>query len=111
MMLVIFISSSVTGTTIWKTGLGEEKYQISGHVILFFFLCIAFYKGSKNVLTSIILTSLYGALDEFHQYFTYLRSPSFFDIKVDTVTAILAGVVLWKLQAILPKKLIDWLKN
>lgn len=110
-MLIIFISSSTTGTTIQETGLGHEKYQITGHIVSYFLLCIAFYKGSKRVLISVLLTILYGILDEFHQYFTYLRSPSLFDIKVDAGAALAAGLILWKLQAILPKKLKIWLKN
>lgn len=111
MMLIIFLSSTATGETIQESGLGHERYQIAGHIIMYFLLCLSFYKGSKDILTSIILTVLYGMLDEFHQYFTYLRSPSYFDVKIDTIAALVAGVILWKLQANLPKKLRSWLNS
>jgi len=110
-MLVIFLSSSMNGEAIQRTGLGHERYQISGHFGLFFLLVFAYYKGVKNTWQSVALTIMYGILDEFHQYFTYLRSPSLFDIKVDALAALMAGLILWKFQANLPKKLKNWLKN
>ena len=111
LMSIIFLLSSATGQTIESSGLGKESIQINGHLFLFFFLCIAFYKATKDIAASIILTVFYGVLDEIHQTFVYLRSPSIFDIKIDTVGALLGGLILWKLLPLLPEKLKNWLKE
>lgn len=110
-MLVIFILSSVKGQVINDLGLGKEQLQISAHSILFFILCFTYFKSTKNILLSIILTMIYGVFDEFHQRFTPYRSSSLFDIYVDSLGALFAGVILWRLQYLLPKKLKNWLKN
>ncbi len=110
-MLIIFMISSMTGTTINEKGLDNELLQINGHFVLFFLLCLAFFKATKNIALSIFLSALYALFDEFHQIYTLLRSPSFFDIKVDTLGAVFAGLILWKLQHLLPKKLKSWLNN
>ncbi len=66
------------------------------HILLFsilaFLLFRAFYRDRefnplKSGLFAFILTSLYGALDEFHQYFTPLRNVDFFDWLGDTIGA------------------------
>lgn len=111
MMLIIFILSSIPGQTINSYGLGAESIHISGHSLLFFLLCFAFYKALNDVTIAILLTSIYGVLDEFHQMFTPNRSSSFFDIATDFVGSLVAGLILWKLQYILPKKLKNWLNN
>ena len=110
-MTIIFIVSATPGETINAVGLGYEPLHINGHFFLFFLLCISFFKATKNLINSILLTILYGILDEAHQILTPFREPSFFDIYVDTLGALSAGVLLWKLQCILPKKLINWLNS
>ena len=111
MMAIIFAVSSVHGKVINEVGLGSETYHINGHFALFVLLCFAFYKATKNVERSILLTILYSFTDEFHQKFTPGRSSSLFDIYVDSAGALLAGLCLWKLQQYLPNKLKTWLKN
>ena len=110
-MGIIFLSSSATGETIQASGLGKEPIQVGGHLIQFFVLCLAYYKATGNILGSVLLAIAYGFVDEYHQTFISERSPSFFDIKVDTIGALLAGVFLWKLQQLLPNKLRNWLNN
>ena len=110
-MAVIFMMSTVTGPAIDKSGLGKEVIQINGHLFLFFLLCIAFYKATKDVVSSMVFTIFYGVLDELHQISTYLRNPSLFDIKIDTIGAVLGGFLLWKLQRLLPKILKSWLQK
>ena len=110
-MFIIYLVSSTPGPVIQQAGLGHESLHITGHFALFFFLCISFYKATKNILLSIILSVIYGVLDEYHQFFTFERSPSIFDIQIDALGAIMAGIVLWKLQHILPKKLKNWLND
>lgn len=110
-MLIIFILSSTPGQTINDLGLGNETLHISGHSILFFLLCFGYYKGTKNVVLSIVLTIVYGVIDEYHQKFTPYRSSTMFDIYTDSFGALFAGLILWKLQYLLPKKLKNWLNN
>jgi len=111
MMLVIFISSSTTGTTINETPLNTESRHIIGHLTAFLLLTVTFYKATKNPFKSVFLSAAYALLDEYHQKFTMGRSPSIFDIKVDIIGATIAGIFLWKLQAVLPKKLKNWLSS
>lgn len=110
-MTIIFIMSSLTGKIIREAGLGDEGYHISGHFILFFFLCISLYKGTKNVGFSILFTVLYAFTDETHQLFVSERAASFKDIATDSISAFVAGAILWKFYQNLPSKLKNWLSN
>lgn len=110
-MAIIFISSSIPGGAIESVGLGKEAYHINGHFLFFLILGLCLYKSTKNIFLSILLTSLYGIFDEFHQLYTPLRSASLFDVFVDTIGGIISGIIIWKSNLILPKKLQIWLKN
>jgi VanZ family protein len=110
-MGILFAMSSATGKTVDELGMGKPGIQLNVHLVMYFLLCIAFYKATKDVVTSTIFTVFYGVFDELHQLFTLWRNSSLFDIKIDTLGAILAAVILWKLQHILPKKLKIWLND
>ncbi len=111
MMAIIFTMSSITGKTIREAGLGDEGYHVSGHFILFFFLCMSLYKGTKNVWLSILFTMLYAFTDELHQLFVSERAASFKDIATDSLSAFVAGGILWKYYQNLPKILKNWLDS
>lgn len=111
MMTVIFILSSTPGATINAVGLGKESYHIDGHFMMFVFLCLSYFKATKNILLSLFLTFSYGVLDEFHQQFTPGRSVSTFDVFVDTCGGLVVTLFVWKGLFLLPKKLRDWLLN
>jgi hypothetical protein len=111
LMIVIFLLSSIPGKIIRTSIVGNEPSEISGHFILFVFLCISYYKATKNILLSILMTIVYAVFDELHQVFTPGRSSSLFDVYVDTVGALISGLFLWKLLPILPKKLKNLLLN
>ncbi len=108
-MGVISGISSLSGPAITSLGLGSEAYHINGHFIMFVFLCFAYFKATKNIFHSIMLTFIFAIIDEFHQTFTPFRSSSFFDICVDTIGGLISGGILWKFQRILPRRLRDWL--
>ncbi len=110
-MAIIFGISAVPGKTINQAGLGRESYHIGGHFILFVFLCFAYFKATKNILLSFVLTVLYGISDEFHQTFTPNRSSGMFDIIVNSCGALLSSILIWKLNYLIPKKLRNWLLN
>lgn len=108
-MGIIFGISAVPGKTINEVGLGKESYHISGHFVLFVFLCLAYFKATKNIFISFVLTVLYGISDEFHQTFTPNRSSGMFDIIVNSYGALIASILLWKSNYLIPKKLRNWL--
>lgn len=110
-MAVIFMLSSLSGQTINDAGLGRESYHINGHFLMFFVLCLSFYKATKSIGLAFIFTVIYAFLDEFHQYFVPLRSVSTKDIITDVFAALMASVFLWKLSQLLPNKLKIWLNN
>lgn len=111
MMFVIYAVSSMPGPVIREAGLGSEALHVKGHFILFFFLAIAFYKATKSIIYSTLFSVMYAVLDEYHQFFTFERSPSLYDIQIDSLGVIMAGILIWKFQFILPKKLKNWLND
>lgn len=111
MMLVIFGISAVPGKTIVGVGLGPESYHIDGHFVLFLLLCLSYYKATKKVGWSLILTLVYSLTDEFHQLFVPGRAAEWFDIYVDNFGNLIAGLYLWKLLPITPRILRNWLNK
>lgn len=111
MMLIIFMASSTPGQVINAAGLGPNIYHIEGHSLLFFLLCLSYFKAVKKVPAAVLLTFIFAMTDEFHQRFVPLRSASWDDILVDTLAGLAAGFIIWKLQPILPKKLTNWLNS
>lgn len=81
------------------------------HFFIYMTLCLSFYRATKNIPLAIILASLYGITDEFHQTFVPTRSGKVFDIVVDSAGATLGGVLLWRYFPRLPQKLINWLQE
>jgi len=110
-MVVIFVLSSVTGGDLNAAGLGKPFLHTDGHFVMFLVLCLCYYKAAKSIFNSILLTVMYGILDETHQIFTPFRQSHFVDIFVDSIGALIAGVLIWKLYPILSKKLKKLLIN
>lgn len=110
-MLLIFLFSSVDGQSIENAGLGDESLHISGHFVLYVLLGFSFYKATKSIFYSILLTLLYGIFDEFHQSLVPLRSASLKDIITDFIGGLVAGGIIWKLLPKLPRRLKNWLQE
>lgn len=110
-MSIIFLISSTPGEVIQAAGLGYEPFHINGHFFLFLILTFTYYKGTKNIVYSVLLSTTYGVLDEIHQMFVPLRSASLFDIWTDFAGALVAGFILWKLLPKMPVRLKSWLQN
>ncbi|MBN1162913.1 VanZ family protein [Patescibacteria group bacterium] len=110
-MCVIFLFSSMPGDTVDAVGLGKESYHINGHFLLFFLLMFSFYKAVKNTGISMLYTFAYAVFDEIHQIFVPGRSVQIFDIIVDLSGGLFAGLILWKLQHKIPRRLINWLQK
>ena len=107
--LIIFYSSTRHGTAISQSYLWNYAANKAAHVFLYFLLCFTFYRGTKNVLSAIVLTVLYAMSDEFHQQFVPTRSGQLTDVLIDAVAAGTAGLILWTFYQDLPKKLKNWL--
>ncbi len=79
------------------------------HFIVFGFLCLMICwtlssvtlsnKGIYKIILAIGIASLYGASDEFHQFFTPNRSVDIFDWLADTGGAITAGLIWYAVTA------------
>jgi len=108
-MTIIFILSSTPGDVVDSTVAKYESVQVIGHFILFMVLCLTYFKATKNILLSLLLSVLYAFFDEFRQSFTLNRSSSLKDIFTDTSGALISCIFLWKLLPKTPKKLKDWL--
>ena len=108
-MTVIFTLSSAPGDVVDSTVAKYESVQIIGHFILFMVLCLTYFKATKNILLSLLLSVSYAFFDEFRQSFTLDRSSSLKDILTDTFGALVSCIFLWKLLPKTPKKLKDWL--
>lgn len=104
-MVVIFTLSSMPGEVVNATVARTETVQKIGHLFLFSFLCLAYFKATKNIVLSMFLTLLYAIFDEFRQSFTLERSSSLSDIGVDMIGALISGIFLWKILPKLPERL------
>ncbi len=110
-MTIIFILSSQPGEVVNSTVANTESVQKIGHVIMFMILCVSYFKATKNIPLSILLSLLYAIFDEYHQSFTVDRSSSISDVFIDVLGASVSGIFLWKVLPNLPKKLKDLLLN
>lgn len=109
--LTIFIQSSFTAVELPKVEwISMDKVIHMGVFGLLALLCyISFIKLNNNIilkrnpyLWTAVLTIIYGASDEFHQYFVPNRSSEFADWVADVIGIILALIVI---KYILSKKL------
>ena len=94
---LIFVLSSIPGSGYPSH---PEPLNVVAHFLLYLILSIlltwalSFSKMSfwKVALIAIVITSLYGASDEFHQLFVLNRSSDPFDWVVDTVAGIVGSI-------------------
>ena len=103
MMIGIFIISSIPSTSFPKIDFEWSDKLI--HLVIYFFLYLTFYYSLKNqnklvilndkvLLFSVIFTSVYGASDEFHQYFVPNRSCDIYDWLADVSGGLIALCVI-----------------
>jgi VanZ family protein len=88
-----------------------------GHILLFGILAVFLYRGflSENIdkkkaaLWSVVLSTLYGASDEFHQSFTGGREARIRDVFFDGIGASIFVYITYKFLQKLPKKVQSFL--
>lgn len=108
--VVIFVFSARQGTAVTQDYFWNYLANKTAHLFLYFVLCFAFYRGTKNVTVAVVLTVIYGISDEFHQQFVPTRTGQITDVIIDSVAAITAGLILWTFYQNLSKKLKNWLE-
>jgi VanZ family protein len=117
MMMLIYLASGTPGNDLPDLGSWDRIVLKGGHVLGYAMLGAAYLHGLafgkesswRTWLIAFVLAGCYAATDEFHQSFTPGRTPSFSDVGLDTVSAIL-GAGLWgwarrNLKAQIPQ---DW---
>jgi len=100
----IFFFSSIPGSQT-STG-GINLIPIVYHFIIFFlfaFLLTITIKGTKKLKPKIIILAaffsfIYAILDEFHQSFVPLRTPTVFDIFIDSFGIIVAIILIFLIE-------------
>lgn len=96
--IVIFIFSSIPGSGLPSNmGFWTIVGHLSEYLLLASLLTLVFKVHNrpmwKVVLIVTLISSLYGASDEFHQLFVEGRYSDFFDWITDTVGAILGSII------------------
>lgn len=97
-MAVIFAASSISEIGALPGGISDKSAHGTGYAILGAVLLRALAGGRMKGVTwgraaaAVILATLYGASDEFHQSFVPGRSPDRFDVLADCIGAALAVV-------------------
>jgi VanZ family protein len=104
-MAVIFYSSSLSNPAPQLTGLVWDKLLHTAGYALLGFLYARALSGEGLALKAtiggaVVLTSLYGASDEFHQSFTPMRTMAVTDWFADSVGGAIGGI-LWAVSTAL----------
>ncbi len=100
-MALIYYSSSIRGEDMPKIDIPniDKFFHFVEYFILGALLVRAFAQASDKanfkriLLLSILIASIYGALDEFHQRFVSGRSPEIFDILSDIIGSLLGSLL------------------
>jgi VanZ family protein len=98
--LFIFIQSSLPASEhLPDFDFSDKLLHAGAYAVLGLLLYRAFNAMDKRtttvkmVILSVVLTALYGASDEVHQYFVPSRSAEFLDFAADAIGAILGTVM------------------
>jgi len=92
-MALIFGASSVSDPGPLPPHITDKIAHVAAYAVLSLLLIRALAGGRADGITwqrallAIVLTTLYGASDEFHQRFTPRRTPDLLDLRADLVGA------------------------
>ena len=103
--VLIFFLSSLTVAPSSKILWQDFLIKKSAHIVEYAILTILLYRGfrlsgydtKRSAILSILIGIAYGVSDEIHQSFTPGRQPRVYDVIFDTIGALLAILILWKL--------------
>jgi VanZ family protein len=96
-MALIFYSSSQSDPAPALTHfIWDKALHSAGYAFLAFLYARALngegFNAKVTLLAAVILTSIYGASDEFHQYFTPMRTPDLTDWLADSTGGAMGAV-------------------
>jgi VanZ family protein len=101
MMAVIFAASSIPNLTRLPGDISDKSGHSIGYALLGGLMLRAFAGGRlrgvtwKRSVLAIILATLYGVTDEFHQLFVPGRSADRYDVLADCVGATMSTAIGW----------------
>lgn len=61
---------------------------------IFVFYLLELFRIKNNYIISILICSIYAFTDEFHQIFTFGRTPSYLDVLIDTLGCLLGLFII-----------------
>jgi VanZ family protein len=102
--LLIYISSSIPSVSLPAVRILNADKVV--HFLVFLVLAWLLDRSLRNVpaipwvaryhlALTVVLTTVYGALDEVHQAFVPGRNPSFLDLSADVGGALLYVAIVW----------------
>lgn len=102
--VLIFVSSSIPGNDFPEVDVPMADKIV--HFFIFFVFCVLTHRAVKHqnrfpllarhhLLSSVLLTVAYGVIDEAHQIFVPIRTPSLRDLLADGLGASLYVGVIW----------------
>lgn len=100
-MAIIFAASSIPNLTSLPGGISDKSGHSIGYAILGGFLLRAFAGGRlrgvtwPRVVVAIVLATIYGVSDEFHQLFVPGRSADRYDVLADCIGATAGAAIGW----------------
>lgn len=83
--LIFLLSSFPKLPTVEKPGIDKVEHAIEYSILGFLFLSCFERRDKKIILIAILIVSLYGVMDEFHQYFVPGRDCSVLDMAADFI--------------------------
>jgi len=101
-MALIFGASSISDPGPFSPPVSDKTLHFAAYAVLSLFMIRALTRDRvegitwRRALLAIVLTTIYGASDEFHQRFTPGRTPDLLDLRADAVGAF-GGVLAWYL--------------
>jgi len=95
--IIFYMSSQIFEQGIGSGGIGFKAlaYHLIAFFSLAFFLSVSLVKGKNKglLLTAIVISIIYGILDEIHQFFVPGRASSIYDIFLNSFGIILASTL------------------
>jgi len=104
-IFIFYVSSLEFEQPVGGIGLKSILYHLSVFFIFTFFLLLASLKNKINskIFLVMIISIIYGFLDELHQFFVPGRNSEFFDILLDSIGiifAITSYIIVLKLKTL-----------
>lgn len=95
-ILIFYLSSLTFEGTSYNTGPSTIIYHFLAFFLFAFFLQVTCLKGNKRTgifFLALVLSILYGVLDEFHQFFVPGRIFSIFDMFINSLGILCSSAI------------------